>query len=135
MLLTAGLVLPGCGPSSDLLEVSGKVTLDGVALNSGSIRCTSVGSDKLVASGAMIVAGEFVIPQETGLSPGTYRVEISSPDDDAPPIVYKNTPDDPGVLTQPDRIPPKYNVESDQTIEVTTDGENEFAFDIVTHTR
>ena len=83
------LLFAGCGPRSDRLAVSGEVALDGAPLDEGSIRLTSTGNGKLFASGAMIKNGNFHVPQEKGLPPGTYRVEISSPDTAVPPVVYK----------------------------------------------
>jgi hypothetical protein len=90
-----------------------------------------VGSEKLMAAGAMIRNGEFLIPQENGLLPGTYHVEINAPDADAPPAMERATPGGPGMLVAPDRIPAEYNVESEKTIEVTADGSNRFEFSIV----
>ena len=124
MLLIAAL---GCGPKSDRLAVSGAVTLDGALLESGSIRFTSVGAEKLMTSGALIRAGAYDIPQDKGLRAGTYQVEISSPDEKAPPILDKPS----GMMMAPERIPPAYNVETKQTVEVTPDGDNEFNFNIV----
>ena len=132
-LVTALLLLGGCGSPSDRLEVTGKVTLNGVPLESGSIRFTSAGAEKLAASGAMIQNGEFVIPQEKGLPPGTYLVEISSPDTSAPLVVYPTAPGEPALPpTAPERIPAQYNSKSKQTIQVTADGENHFEFPINT---
>jgi hypothetical protein len=126
------LSFTGCRPRSDRLAVSGDVTLDGTALDQGAIRLTSTGGAKLFASGATIRNGTFHIPQEKGLPPGTYRVEISSPDTAAPPVVYKGAPGEPTLpATAPERIPPEYNSKSKQTIEVATDGDNHFSFDIL----
>jgi hypothetical protein len=126
------LLLAGCGPRSNRLAVSGAVTLDGAPLDAGSIRLTSTGNGKLFASGAMIQNGKFHVPQEKGVPPGTYRVEISSPDTAAPPVVYKGVPGEPALPpTAPERIPPEYNSNSKQTIEVSTGGDNVFNFDIV----
>ncbi len=72
------VVLSGCGPQSDRLAISGKITLNGAPLDSGSIRFTSVAGQKLFASGAVVENGEFDIPQEKGLPPGTYQLEISA---------------------------------------------------------
>jgi hypothetical protein len=114
--------------------VNGEVTLDGAPLDQGAIRLTSTGSEKLFASGAVVRDGKFHVPQEKGLPPGTYRVEISSPDTAAPPVVYKSAPGEPTLPpTAPERIPPEYNSKSKQTIEVTTAGDNNFKFDIVRH--
>src|SRR6476660_5436488 len=44
----------GCGPRSDRLAISGKVTLNGAPLDLGSIRFSSIKSEKLYASGAMV---------------------------------------------------------------------------------
>jgi hypothetical protein len=126
------IVLVGCRPRSDRLAVSGDVTLDGAPLDEGSIRLTSTGTEKLFASGAMIQKGKYHIPQEKGLPPGTYRVEISSPDTKAPLVVYKGAPGEPALPpTAPERIPPEYNSNSKHTVEVRVDGDNHFAFDIV----
>jgi hypothetical protein len=120
----------GCGSSSDRLAISGEVTLDGVPLGSGSIRFTSLESQKLLASGAVIQNGRYSIPAKKGLWPGTYRVEMSSPDLAAPPVMVRDTPDSMGIPAAPDRIPPEYNVNSEKTIVVTIDGDNHFVFDI-----
>jgi len=126
------LLLSGCGPRSDRLAVSGAVTLDGAPLDEGSIRLTSTGNGKLFASGAMIQNGKFNVPQEKGLPPGTYRVEISSPDTAVPPVVYKGAPGEPALPpTAPERIPPEYNSNSKQIVEVSMHGDNHFEFDIV----
>lgn len=126
-----GLVaVGGCGSGSDRLEVSGAITLDGAPLDSGSIRFTSLG-ETLVASGAIIQDGQYRVPAEQGLLPGKYLVEIRSPDNDAPPVVYRSSPGERGIPTAPERIPPEFNVDSQQQVEVTAAGDNRFAFDIV----
>jgi hypothetical protein len=133
-VLAAAIIVTGCGPRSDRLEISGNVTLDGAPLNGGSIQFTSLG-EKKIGSGAMIDNGEYYIPQANGLTPGTYHVVIIAPDNDSPPIVVGAAPGQPGVKTQPERIPPEYNINSKQTIEVTADGDNHFVFDIVSKPR
>jgi hypothetical protein len=132
LFFAAGLTfVTGCGPRSDRLEVSGKVTLDGAPLDSGSIRLTSTGTEKLSASGAMIENGEFLIPQEKGLPPGTYVVEISSPDESAPLVRYPSAPGEPALPpTAPERIPAEYNAKSKHTVDVTADGDNHFEIQI-----
>jgi hypothetical protein len=129
-----GIVLAmstGCGPTSDRLAVSGEVTLDGAPLDQGAIRLTSTGTEKLRASGGIIQNGEFDIPQEKGLPPGTYLVEISAPDLSVPPVVYKGAPGEPALPpTAPERIPPEFNVNSKKTVDVSADSDNHFVFDI-----
>ena len=125
------VAVPGCGPRSDRLEVSGTVNLNGVPLDEGAIRLTSTGSEKLFASGAMVQNGEFKVPQEKGLPPGTYLVEISAPDTKAPLAVQKTAPGEPALPpTAPERIPAEYNSQSKHTVEVSADSDNHFVFNI-----
>ena len=96
----------GCGPSSDRLEVGGAVSLDGTPLDSGSIRFSSIGEgQKLVSTGALVKDGEYLVPQEKGLPPGKYRVEITSPEMNAPPVMVRESPGSRGYPTEPERIP------------------------------
>jgi hypothetical protein len=130
-LATALITLSGCGPRSDRLEISGQVTFNNAPLDSGSIRFTTLQGEKIFASGAMITNGGYHIPQEKGLPPGTYRVEINAPDVSAPLVTYPSAPGEPAAPpTAPERIPPEYNTNSKHSIEVTADGENHFVFDI-----
>jgi hypothetical protein len=129
--LTIGLVfIAGCGPRSDRLAVSGSVMLDGAPLDAGAVRFTSQG-DKPLASGAMIRDGEYFVPEEHGLSPGKYHVEITSPDTKSPPVMARATAGGPGIPVQRERIPAEYNANSKHSVEVTSDGDNHFEFDIV----
>jgi hypothetical protein len=124
--------LPGCGPKSDRLAISGKVTLNGAPLDLGSIRFSSNGGGKLFASGAVVKDGEYHIPQLKGLPPGTYRVEINSPDTKAPLVTYRPAPGEPvAPPTAPERVPAEYNSESKHSVEVSASKDNEFIFDIV----
>ncbi len=128
-LVIAGLT--GCEDSTGRLAVSGEITLDGAPLESGSILFTSIGAEQLISSGAMIQEGAYYVPQEQGLLPGTYQVEISSPDQSAPMTTAAVGPDQQGIPIARDRIPDEYNVNSDKRVEVTRDGDNTFDFDIV----
>jgi len=119
----------GCGPHSDRLAVSGKVVLDGVALDSGSIRFTATDRQKFMAAGAMIKDGGFRIPRDKGLVPGTYQVEISAPDTKSP-LTMTPVGNGRSTLVAKERIPPEYNTNSTQKIEVTADGDNTFEFNI-----
>jgi hypothetical protein len=129
VVAAVAIILTGCGPRSDRLEISGNVTLDGTPLDGGSIRFTSMGGTQ-IASGASIQQGEYHIPQEKGLTPGKYHVEITSPDAKAKPVMVPVGPRGQGMPVQPERIPPQYNVNSKQTVEVSADGDNHFTFDI-----
>lgn len=121
----------GCGPKSDLLEVNGKVSLDGAPLKSGSIRFTLTGSEKAFSAEPSVKDGLYAIPQEKGLPPGTYHVMISAIDENSPMVTVRDAAGNPLTTAPADLIPPEYNTESDKTVEVTPDGENQFVFDIV----
>jgi hypothetical protein len=125
LLVTAFAAVPGCGAKTDRLPISGKVTLDGAPLDGGTIRFTSIGTAKLMATGASIVAGEFQIPGDKGLPPGTYGLEISAAAPNPPP----------GALTAPELIPAEYNSNSQHKIEIKADADNYFTFDILSRTR
>jgi hypothetical protein len=121
----------GCGPRSDRLAISGKVTLNGVPLDAGSIRFSSLPGGKMYATGAMVKDGEYKIPQPKGLPPGRYHVEINSPDLKAPPVASRAAPGEPlSPPTAPERIPPEYNTNSTQTVDVAASNDNQFEFDI-----
>ena len=120
----------GCGPKSDRLEVTGAVTLNGAPLDGGSIRFSSLGSEKKYSSGAMIQNGQYRVPETHGLPPGKYHVEIRRQMRKSPPIMMSATPGGPAIPVAPNRIPPEYNRDSKQTVEVTEDGENHFEFTI-----
>jgi hypothetical protein len=122
--------ISGCGPHSDRRALTGKVMLNGTPLDEGTIRFASVGAEKNSASGSIIQNGEYKIPEEKGLRPGTYRVEISAPDNSKPPASF-GTPGQPRTpATAVERIPAEYNSNSKKTVEVTADGDNHFDFDI-----
>jgi hypothetical protein len=130
LLLAIGFCgLAGCGPHTDRLELSGKVTLNGEPIDGGAMRFTSV-SGKKMSSGAMINGGYYKVPAEKGLLPGIYRVEISAPDNAAPPVMVRSSPGGPGSPAAPERIPDEYNSDSKHTIEVAAGADNHFDFEI-----
>jgi hypothetical protein len=107
------------------------VTLDGTPLDSGAIRFASIGGEKVVATGAVVQNGAFEISADKGLPPGTYHLEITSPDESAQPVMVRGPQGERGIPTQPERIPAEYNVESNKTVEVKADEDNHFKFNIV----
>jgi hypothetical protein len=131
ILAVTGLVVTGCDTPTGRMEVSGEVSFNGTELKRGSIRLTLVGGEKLFSSGAMIRDGKYFIPREKGLWPGKYHVVISAPDEDAPKVTVRDNSGRPSPPVAPELIPPEYNIDSQKTIEVTSDGENHFEFDIM----
>jgi hypothetical protein len=84
----------------------------------------------MYAVGGVIKDGEYHIPQDKGLPPGTYRVEISAADKGGPKL-QRSAPGQPAMMTAAERIPPDYNTDSKHTIEVSTSSDNHFDFDVV----
>ena len=120
------LSVGGCGVDNPLgrLAVSGSVTLDGEALESGTVQF-SPRDPAGVGTGAPIEAGRYTIAIEHGLPPGDYDVRITSPDTAAAPA------GPPGPLGPPaveDRIPPRYNTETELSITVAPDSDGVFDF-------
>lgn len=125
--LIAGLLLAGisgCGGSQrERMEVSGKVTLDGVPLDQGLISFRDAAGE-LPTSEVSIVAGDYHIPSEKGLMPGLYRVAIDSAD----PNGATASPTQYSMSIPVSRIPLKYNGESVLKAKVTEAGDNRFDF-------
>ena len=122
----------GCGRNPlGRLAISGKVTLNGRPLEQGTIAFEPTVRQTGVASGSNIVDGSYSIPTEKGLPPGKYIVRIYS-------AVHRKTapsggdaPGSPDVIAPAIQIiPPEYNVRSEKSVEVTSEGPNEFNFDV-----
>jgi len=135
LLVVLAVNLIGCGPRTDKLSLSGNVTLDGSPLDKGTIQFTTLGEGKLQSTGSAIQDGAYHIPAEKGLLPGTYRVELSSPDGNAPPVRVAAYPGGPTIPVVPDRIPAEYNIDSSKSVEVTQDGDNQFDFAVTSATK
>ena len=120
----------GCGPKTDRLQISGDISLDGSPLDQGAIEFLLNEGEKLLSSGAVIKDGKFFIPREKGLPPGTYHLSISSADTEGPKVLSAPRQQG-GIPVYRDRIPSKYNSDSQETIEVTPSGDNHFVFDIL----
>ncbi|MBN2291813.1 MAG: hypothetical protein JXM70_05275 [Pirellulales bacterium] len=132
ILLVIVVMLTGCGRNPlGRLAISGKVTLNGQPLEQGNIAFEPTNRQNGVASGTNIAAGSYSIPTEKGLPPGKYIVKIYSAI--RPKTGSKN--DEPGgtgnLGPAIQLIPPEYNSRSEHTVEVTSEGPNEFTFDVV----
>lgn len=126
-------LLGGCGEDDGLprQEVSGRVTLDGVPLPTGTIQFQPNASIEqvAVAEGTLIEDGQYRLEPEKGLIPGSYRVIILSHDDNAPS--EEELPGGGGgVRLPPELIPPQYNVNTTLVAEVAADKENVFNYDL-----
>jgi hypothetical protein len=121
----------GCGESDPLgrKAISGSVKLNGAPIENGNIgfQPTEQGT---TSSGTVIAAGKYSIPREKGLPVGKYRVTINAPKPGTGTAAPKDVmPGDPLPVSQ-EMIPPEWNTNSDQFIEVKSSGPFVFDFDV-----
>ena len=129
------LLAMGCSNDNPLgrMPVSGSVTLGSKPLALGNITFAPQDAGG-VSSGASIIEGQYSIPEVQGLPPGKYVVRLYSAEKDNAPA----TPEEMARMPELRRpglecISPEYNVNSNKIIEVTTDGPNQFNFQIPTN--
>jgi hypothetical protein len=128
LLACTAIAVAGCNEPSNRQAISGSVLLDGQPLAHGSIRFEPRDAARAQASGAVIAAGKFAVARDQGLVPGTYRVAVSSPKND--PAAAPSM--DGGGLAE-ERIPRRYNIDSELEIVVEPRGGNQFTFDLITN--
>lgn len=121
------LTVAGCDSPSSRLGVHGTVNLDGQSLEDGLIGFVPQPGTVGPSAGSEVLEGKYRIGSDKGLLPGSYRVEISgwrktgrkkkdfmgNEDDELEPVV-----------------PRRYNERTKLTADVTSDGSNEFEFDL-----
>jgi hypothetical protein len=132
-LVLAGLTvsLASCGPSyGGRQEVKGTIKLKGQPLDQGTISFMPISGDGTTKEGALIANGAYLIDRAHGLMPGKYRVSISSGDGRTPANVDQPPGPTGANIISKDRIPPEYNANSKQDVEVTDKKPNVFNFDI-----
>jgi hypothetical protein len=117
----------GCSVSVDgRYPVEGEVKFQGAPLAKGTVQFVAIDGSSM--TGGDIVDGKFAIPAARGAKPGEYVVRISSVDEKT---VVETMPGDAGPLpVSAERIPAKWNVESEEKREIVASSENRFAFDI-----
>jgi hypothetical protein len=122
----AALFLAGCGGTTTKQPVTGTVTWKGQPLETGMIRFLPQAGTAGTEAVAVIEKGKYAVPREHGLDPGTYKVTVSSPD----PRSGQGPPDAPpgerGGYPATERIPAKYNTQSQLTYEVKAGTGNTF---------
>ena len=128
--LVCAAILSGCSdPYAGREAVSGSVTLEGQPLNDATILFDPVdGQD--TASGAAVENGAYKVERAAGLKPGKYRVRITAGDGKTP--TNEEEAGGPGGtnIVSMDRIPPEYNEQTQQQVEVKAGGPNKFDFAI-----
>ena len=128
LALVIGFV--GCRmETTDRTEVSGTVLFKNQPLDEGTIRFEPETAGKGNVSGAIIKDGKYEVPRQQGLKPGMYKVMISSGEKGTKALITDQMPGESGPPAK-ERIPPEYNLETKQKVEVKTGQKNEFNFHI-----
>jgi hypothetical protein len=125
-LAVACLVLAaiGCGDGAARQSIEGAVTFDGTPVPKGQIRFIPTPAGLGPTAGAVITDGRYTVSAEKGLVPGRYRVEITAmrPASEKAQALNPVT----GAMETSNAveayIPPRYNVESELTAEVSAGG-------------
>lgn len=107
----------GCATKpKPIAEATGSVTLDGLPVEAGIVSFIAMDDGK-ISGGAAISAGRYKLYPGSGIEPGNYRVEIRWAKPTGEKVkepVYGHSPD---IFAE--AIPPKYNSESELTVELT----------------
>lgn len=123
----------GCGgDSAGRHAISGTVNVNGAPLAKGNISFQPTEKQPF-ASGAVVAAGKFSIPRESGLTVGKYRVVVNAavPGTEGKVVLIDAQPGDPPAPAK-EMIPPDWNVASQHTIEVKQEGPFVFPIEIAT---
>lgn len=127
----------GCGAENKMgrLALSGTITLDGQPLDYGSIEFypEDIQGDSTGVSAGGVVSedGSYSIPEAKGLPPGKYVARIYSAFEKSEtkgPVHLGPGP----IVVHKERIPPEFNTQSKQIVEMTVAGPNTFDFNIKT---
>ncbi len=126
-------VTTGCGRDDGVNRqaVFGHVSL-ATAPVEGMIEFSPLGGSGL-ATGAVITAGEYVIPADKGLPPGEYQVRIySASNEKAKATLGEESEEAPGeiIMVAKEKIPPEYNSQTSQVRTVEAGKPNRFDFEI-----
>jgi hypothetical protein len=111
------MMIVGCAPASDVVEVTGDVTWNGLPMPSGMIVLHPVDS-QLAAVGGQIRDGKFVVHSK----PGKMRVQIEA--------VRTTDRIDSATGTKLGEmyVPARYNSQTTLEADVARDGANHFVF-------
>jgi hypothetical protein len=112
------LLFAGCGEANPLgrRAVHGSVSFQGQPVDMGGIRFEPEDSQRGVSSGAVVEGGKYHIKMSDGLPPGSYKVMITAPDR-IEKEQLEGPPGDERIVAR-ERIPRKYNLQSELKLEV-----------------
>ena len=130
LIIVATYLFAGCGNDfGGRQEAKGTIKFKGKLLEQGVIDFTPLESQP-TKGGAVINKGWYEIPRKSGLMKGKYRVIITAGDGRTP----ENSNEPPGPtganIISKEQIPPEFNVNTKQEIEVKDKGPNVFDYDI-----
>jgi hypothetical protein len=131
--LTLCLELVGCGDVGDGLPrqpLSGTVTLNGQPLERGIIQFQPASDQEPAPAGAEIKDGAYTVPRDQGVTPGNYRVFITSSGPMKPTLTPAETSGEKMPKVMPDLIPQEYNLKTTLTAKVEAGKDNKFNFDL-----
>ena len=128
LILCGVLGFSGCSQQEKVARqrIEGKVLLDGEPLDHGSVRFEPQGAKVGISAGAVIDKGRFVINVDKGLPTGQYKVAISSPEGGS----TEPKMSDLSVPPPRERIPAKYNTQTELTVDVDAAMVNEIVFEL-----
>jgi hypothetical protein len=106
------ILLAGCNAGPEYIPVKGKVTYDGVPIESGLVRFDAVDGKSPSAKGGTIIKGEYAAEAPAG----EFLVRITGTRVTGKRKMY-DTPDSPMVDKTEEVVPKNYNTES--TLKVT----------------
>jgi hypothetical protein len=109
--------------------IRGTVTLNGAPLEQGSISFQPV-DGAATSSGDVIVDGKFSVEPEKGLPKGKFLVQINGVPAGTGSTIDLNEMPGEAPAPAPELVPPEWNVNSKEVIEVTDNGPFDFTFDI-----
>lgn len=131
------VLLPGCNRQKSppgLCAVSGKITLEGVPLEMGTIAL--VPTEKNAAKSGEgrqtpIKNGTYAFNETQALKPGSYTVRITSFKEFDRRTKGEVTPQtEDQYIARTQLVPAQYNTKSEITVELTEKGPNVFNYDI-----
>jgi hypothetical protein len=129
---TLGIVAVFCSGGGDdpsRISLTGKVTLDGRPLKSGTIRFFMTDySEQVHVDVSVLENGNYAITNSDRLVPGAYEVQVLSDFQVRPPWVMKSVSEFP-----PDervRVASRYNENSVLKVKIERGGLNKFDFDL-----
>jgi hypothetical protein len=128
--LLLAVALTGCADRyGGKLAVRGEVKLAGQPLKAGSIMFVPL-EGQGTQGGAPVVDGAYSVPRANGLKPGKYLVQLTAGDGKTPHDEEAAAPGGSTNIVSFDLIPEDWNVRSTQKVEVKSDGDNTFNFNV-----